>query len=195
MSVGRVLSGEFRSRLGIPAVHWSATLAEIPDQCSHREIIEKWCDNVMSNVEKSRGLLLMGEYSQGKSAIGSICLKAAACHGIIGFWVSARALAEYKIEKTGFDEYQTIWERAQQAPLLVIDEVQIRDNAKFTELALEELVRGRVDNQLCVILTTNHGREELQQRHPALMAVLQEAVVPVKVSGHDFRKEYAKELA
>jgi DNA replication protein DnaC len=175
-------------------MYWPATIAKIPDKCHHKGTVEKWCDDVAKNIEIPVGLLLMGDYSQGKSAIGSICLKAAASEGIVGFWVSARSLTEYKIEKTRFDDFQTVWERACSAPLVVLDEVQIREEAKYGEQTLEDLIRYRVENGLGLILTTNHGKDELIRRAPSLMAVLREAVVPIVVAGHDFRKERAKEL-
>jgi DNA replication protein DnaC len=137
----------------------------------------------------------MGEYSQGKSAIAAICLKAAACQGIIGFWVSSRFLTEYKIEKTRFDDMQTIWERACVAPLVVLDEVQLRKEAKYGEQALEDLIRCRIENKRCTIVTTNHGKGEWVKRAPSLLAVVKEAMLPVVVMGHDFRKELAEGLA
>lgn len=191
--ISKVLTPEFRKRLAIPVMHWPATIGRIPNKCRHKGIVVKWCGDVVKNVETPIGLLLMGKYSQGKSAIGSICLKAAACKGIVGFWVSARSLAEYKIEKTRFDDCQTVWERACSVPLLVIDEVQIRKEAEYGIQALEDLVRHRVENRLGLILTTNHGQDELLDKVPSLMAVLREAAVFIQVAGHDFRKELENE--
>jgi len=177
----------------IPKKHWGCSLSQIPEKCSHKEPILKWVQDVHQNVRSARGLLLLGDYSTGKSGTAAICLKAAADRGLIGFWTTARDLPGQVIKDVLFDEDMTIIERAESVPLLVIDEVQVRDTVAFSEQVVEMLVRHRIDNQLGTILTTNHSREQLQTKYPALIAALTEAVFPVYVSGHNFREQIAKE--
>lgn len=188
------LTQEHLIRMRIPEVHWACRLSEIPEGCSHRKRLSEYIENIEENISKPKGLLLFGEYSQGKSGCASILLKAAAAHGIIGFWIVARRLPEYQIEKEMFDETMTIWQRAETVPFLVIDEMILRTDIKFTEQAFEGLVRKRVDDKLCTIITTNHTPTFIQEKYPALSAVMLEAVYPVKVAGHDFRKDKADTL-
>ena len=188
------LSLEVLERIGIPRRHWNCTLSSIPDNCPHKQVIVNWIADIKSNIRPARGLLLMGEYSQGKSGLCSIMLKAAMIEcGILGYWVRARDLPKHLIEKTVFDDELTVMQRAESVPLLVIDELQIRDDIAYTEQAVEMLVRRRIDDELCTILTTNHKVSELKIKYPALAAALVEVVKPIVVSGHNFREDRAKQ--
>jgi DNA replication protein DnaC len=192
------LKSPILKRMGIPEVHWKAVYARIPNECEHKRIVHQWCANVRENlgigdfVTRPRGVLLLGDYSRGKSAIAAICLKAAASVGVIGFWVTVRELAAYQIEKTQFDESQTIWDRALTCPLLVLDDIPAKSDT-YTAQALDSLVRHRVDAKKCCILTANLTQKYLSEHYQSLYAVLREAVVPVVIEGPDFRKLIAEE--
>jgi DNA replication protein DnaC len=174
-------------RMAVPKAHWSACLTNVGDSFSYKKKIQKYIDNIEDNVREPKGLLLFGEYSAGKSGLASIILKAAALKGIIGFWVVVRDLPEQVIKNVIFDDEYTVWERARMVPILVVDELLIRKEVRYTEQAVEVLIRHRVDEKLCTIITTNHTPQAIQKSYPALFAVLQEAVVPLKVSGMNFR--------
>lgn len=181
-------------RMSIPRVHWEAKFGNIPDSCGHKEHVREYLASIKSRVDSCCGLLLHGDYSQGKSAIGSICLKAAAVHGIIGFWILAKEIPHHLIKETRFDDEFTVYQRALSVPLLVIDELQIRKNPAYTEFSAEDLIRSRIDEQKTTIITTNVSLSEIKRGFPALSAVLEEAVLPVKVAGHNFRTEKRKKL-
>ena len=76
----------------------------------------------------------------------------------------------------------------------MIDELIIREEVRYTEEALEFLVRSRVDDKLCTIITTNHAPAYIEKKFPALLSALKEAVLPIKVTGHNFRDKIAEEL-
>ena len=175
-------------RINIPEVHIQATMSHIPDNCSHKKKIQDYLDSIVENIRKPKGLLLTGEYSVGKSAIAAIILKAAASQGYLGFWISARTLPEHIINETRFDEEFTVYDRARTVPLLVIDEMQIMPEIKYTEQVLEGLIRLRIDLRLATILTTNHTKAVIKNRYEALYSALTEAVIHIQVSGCDFRK-------
>ena len=182
-----MLSTEILERTRIPEAHWRARMVEIPDHCEHREKVQGYLDDILANVRRPKGLLLTGPFGSGKSAIGSIILKAAAAQGFIGLWITARKLPGHVIEKTPFDDEQNLYERAQTVPVLIIDEVQLNKAVRYSEQIVETLVRHRVDARLATILTTNHLRSEIENIYPGLHAALMEAVVHVKVGGHNFR--------
>ncbi len=181
-------------RMRIPKRHWQANLAAIPDKCDHKKMIVKWVDDVQENVRKARGMFLLGDCSTGKSACAAIMLKAAATQNIMGLWVRARELPKFMIDKTRFDEDSTVIDRAGRVPVLVIDEVLVRDRTGYSEEVIEMLVRQRIDDELSTILTTNHSKKVLTDNCAELMAALMEAAYPQVVSGHDFRKAIATEL-
>lgn len=181
------------NQIRLPKTHWQCRFDQIPDSCSHKKAVKDWLDNIPARVTEPRGLLLYGDYSQGKSGTASICLKAAAAHGILGMWVTARELPKHVIEKTVFDEQWSFIERAEYVPLLVIDEVQIRKNVAYSEQAVEALIRRRIDDEKCTIITTNHSKDDFQKSYPALFAALTEAVYPIWVGGHNFRQNISKD--
>ena len=183
------LTEEMLDRIRLPRVHRKCTVSQIPDKCVHKKVVQDWVDDVINNVRDSKGLMFLGDYSTGKSGLAAICLKAAADHGIIGLWVRAYDFTSQVIEKTSFDGYQTIQQRADSVSLLVIDEVQIRDKTSYVEDLIERLVRRRVDEGLCTILTTNHKKVDLEKRMKSLMAVLREAVEPCVVTGINWRNK------
>jgi len=180
---------EMLRRLRIPEVHWKARIDRIPLKCKYKETISRYIKALASNVCKGQGLYLHGDYGGGKSAIAAICLREAVKYGFIGVWVKAQQLPGYIITGTIFDNEQTFYERACSVPLLVLDEFQIRKEIMFKETIVEDLVRLRIDNKLVTIITSNIGLTQLEKGYPALYSVLQEALYPVKVWGHDFRRE------
>lgn len=180
------------NRMGIPEVHWNARMDKIPDVCKHKKPIARYLHNIEQNIEKPMGLLLFGPYSGGKSALGSIILKAATVNCFIGYWTAAFDVPKWLIEKVRFDEHMTIYERCLTVPILVIDEYQMRKEMKFTEDAVDTLVRARVDERLCTVITTNHTPDRIKEARPAMFAALKESVYPLKVQGHDFRDVISK---
>lgn len=189
-----MLTKQHLIRMRIPEVHYHTLLSNIPDKFAYKKEVSEYIDKIGENIHKPKGLFLTGPCSAGKSAIGAIILKAAAYNGHIGLWVSARRLPEYIIEKVRFDSEHTMYDRARGVPILVIDEVQIMKTIKYTEQALETLVRQRIDDRLATILTTNHTKDEIKERYPSLYEALAEAIVHVKVSGFNFRDVIQKEL-
>jgi len=174
--------------MGIPQAHWRATLAQIPVHCAHADFFAEYVDNIVANVKKPRGLYLFGFCSMGKSACAAIALKAAAAHEVYGFWINAKTVASHVIQETEWRDGRTTYDFCLQSPLLVIDEVQLRGDSRFTETIIEDLVRSRVDDMLCTIITSNHTPEVLKERYASLGSVLMEAVLPLKVDGHNFRE-------
>ena len=174
--------------MGIPINHWDAKFRYIPDGLRHKEVVREYCDNIRENLQKGQGLYLWGEYSTGKSALAAICLKAAANHRIVGRWVRAKELPNIQISKQRDESEGLYYETLKNCPLLVLDEFQMREDIKYTENLAEDVIRFRIDNKLSTVITSNVVVTDLKQRYPALYAVLQEAVYPVKVHGHDFRQ-------
>lgn len=173
----------------MPEIHYPASLASIPRKFQYVTTTSNWIDKIEENIHKPKGLFFCGDFGRGKSALAAICLKAAAVKGYIGYWLSARKVAGYKINKDMFDDTMTCIERAETVPLLVIDEVQLSrgENAGFTELAIEELVRDRVDAKLCTLFTSNMSPAEIKDRVASIGNLLGEAVIKVEVSGVNWR--------
>lgn len=180
----------------MPERHFTATLTSIPKNLQYVRIVSDWIDHIEENIRKPKGFFFVGDFGRGKSALAAICLKAAAVRGHIGLWITARKIAGYRINKDMFDDYMTYMERAETVPILVIDEVQLAkgDNVGFTELAIEELIRDRIDAKLCTIMTSNLSPGEIKDRVPSMANLFGEAVVKVEVAGINWRAKIQDDL-
>lgn len=190
------MNSELLRIIGIPQNHWDARLKLIPDNCSHKKTLITYCENIISNVQAGQGLYIWGDYSMGKSAAASICLKAAARSRIFGRWVRAKELPGIQIENHLMPESgELLFEDLRNTSLLVIDEFQLRKEVKYTESLVEDVVRYRIDRQLPTIMTSNVVLTDLKLRYPAMYAVLQESLYPVRFQGHDFRKSFGGKVS
>ena len=186
------ITTEHLERMCLPRLYWQAKLAEIPESCPHKKYIQKYVESIKSNVQQGLGLLLHGDYGGGKTGISSIILKAAATNGYIGLWLRAPNLARAIMTKEMFDKKNTVWERACEVPILVVDELIIYNDNR--DPFIEDLLRERINNQRATIITTNLNPNDIKMHFPALAAVMKEALFPIKVSGHNFRDSLAKEI-
>ena len=178
---------------GIPENLWNCTLERIPDTLAYKNVIEDRLKELSKILAAGTGFYLWGEYGRGKSAIAAIFLMQVLALGKMGFWVNAKKIPQYAIEKTSW-ESQTIYERAMEVPLLVIDEFQIRPEIKFQESIVEDWVRERIDAKRSTIITTNISPKQLEKSFPAMHNVVQEAMIPVWIIGKDFRAEIGEQL-
>lgn len=168
--------------LNLHFVEWDK-VAEV-----NRQALTKYRSNLAVNVAQGAGLYLWGDYGRGKSAIAALlCREWIQAARQPCYWIRHHEWPTLVIEKTQLDELYTIAQWCEIVPLLVVDEFSIRDKVAFTETALEELVRRRIDARKCTIITSNVAPAELKLRYPALHAVLAEAVRGTKIQGPDFR--------
>jgi len=181
------LTLEHLERMRIPELHHSCAMRAIPDSCEHKHTVQQYIDALEDNLSDGIGLLLFGNYSCGKSGLGSILLKAAASLGHIGLWLRATEIPGFYIDSTRFDDQLTVIERAIAVPLLVIDEVILFGDKR--DWHFERLIRDRVGSRRATICTTNLTPQKFKSQYPAVAAVMQEAVIPIHVQGHDFRAD------
>jgi len=131
---------------------------------------------------------LYGNYGSGKSSIAALCVFQAAKYKLLSFWVKAKNLPDIRISGRFFDEYTTLYERCLEVPLLVVDEFQLRKEIRYTEELFEDVLRERVDRRKAMIVSSNVTLSILREAYPALYSVMQECLLPVKITGVDFRK-------
>lgn len=183
----------------LPENHYNCRVSEIPDTMAYKPTVVDWFENIVSKVDKRIGLYINGPYGTGKSAIAAIILKVAAAHGIFGLWINMGDLHDYFLNKEmhTFDEGVTMWDRARDVPILVIDEVDIQQKSKnpkkyWGETALENLIRHRTRHSGLTILTSNHSPAYVKTNLPGLATILTEATTLLQVNGFDQRAEEIK---
>jgi DNA replication protein DnaC len=179
-------------RMCIPDVHLNAKMSSIPDVCKHKKIISKYILNLKTNLDKGRGLYLFGDYGNGKSAISCIILKYVGLAGKTGIFVKANDVAKYIIEKIEFEDKVSYEDRMLSVDVLVLDDLIVGVDKR--EIYIEHLVRKRIDNKKVTIITSNQIPTELSIKYPALAAVSLECIIPVKIDGHNFRRDIASDI-
>ena len=170
----------------IPEVLKDCTLEAVPE-CAHKGIISKYIEKLPQILTTRQGLYLWGDYGQGKSALAAIILKEALKLQKIGFWVTAKEYPGHVINQVEWMDGILVTQRCLQVPILVIDELQIRQEVKFQETCIEDLVRARISLNKPTILTSNIVPSVVQGLFPAFFSVLQECFASIHVKGYDWR--------
>lgn len=176
--------------MNLPRIHWDARIDLIPDGCPHKETIRGWADGVLEHVERGDNLLLWGDYGYGKSACAAIMLKAALRWGQVGMWIMAEEYLNAIFNNIHYSEDQTVEQRCRDAPLLVIDELILRDKAQQKEIMLEGLIRSRLETRRTTLITTNHPLSFISANHKGLASVLKGHFWLVQPRGNNFRESY-----
>jgi DNA replication protein DnaC len=189
-----ILTNAHLQRICLPQNYYLCSIDQIPVRCPHKKVIQRYINNIGVNIAEGYGLLLWGDYGSGKSGLGSIILKAAAANGYLGLWIRANNIADYLINKTRFDVRETMIERAIDVPILVIDELIIRETVRASDTFFEDLIRQRINEKQSTVVTTNLSPDAISSRYPALAAVMKEAILAVPVSGHNFRTQLAEQV-
>lgn len=173
----------------IPEVLLECEMSKIKE-FPYKAKIQSYIDALPKIIKTRQGLLLWGNYGAGKSGLASIILKEAAKQEICGFWISCKQLPGYVIKETIWREGITFYDRAQAVPILVLDELQIReDRVAFLESCVEDLLRIRVSKNKPTIMTTNHVPSSIKASYPAMYSVMEESTRPIEIAGMEFRHD------
>ena len=175
--------------MNLPEMHRDAKLANIPEECPHKKHIQEFADNIRDYVYRGQNLLLWGDFGYGKSATASILLKAALSKGIIGFWLSCDEYIGQLMKGGWWDDETTIEEKCKETPLLVLDEMILRENSKQKEAMLEMLIRFRLEKGRSTIITTNHSMSWMKTNHQSFYSVFTGHFHIIQAKGHNFRED------
>ncbi len=190
-------------RMRIPRRFWSATYAEVSDEKegdgarSMRDYAGQYLSNLDAMLDRGIGLFLWGNNGLGKSSVAAVVLMEARRRGFTGLFLEAATLKTVVIEKTMFDDDTTLWERAKQVDLLVIDDLGkgVQDEKGFGERLIDEVVRHRAAQMRATWITTNMSPKEFQEQYKvSTFAAMKEAIVPVRARGSDRRIETRDQL-
>lgn len=183
-------------RMGIPPLFYECTMSGIPDTCPHKMYLYNYIYSLETHIKDGVGLLLLGEYSTGKTAASCIVLKACLDKlKKVGLFISAKDIPRYVIEQTAFDAENTYYQRMLKVPLLVIDELALHSSDTYRDDVIAEVIRDRVYEKRSTIITTNQSREALMELDRPLVELMKEALIPIVFTGVNFRQQKAKILA
>jgi len=179
------------NRAQLPNNHWDCALSGIPDDLKHKQIVTDYVEDIRDNIDQGKGVYWWGTYGSGKTGIAAIVVKAALSKGYMPLWISAESIPSYMCDDIYFDDGTLMRDRLFEVPLLIIDDVRLRDQTSlrsdWIERWLEAVVRRRMDNTLSTHITSNNSPYELKKLK-AMYAICTEAMAFVEVKGINFRE-------
>lgn len=186
-------------RANLPERYWEASLNAIPDWLVYKPKVEKYLGSILEMLDQGIGLYLWStENGSGKTSIAALIAKEALRYGRTVFFEESSRLKGMLINKEQFEEGTSIEERMMMVDVLILDDVgkEYRTSSGYAENVIETLVRARVQKVKTTIMTGNvHPKDMKKIYSEDFSALLKESVVPVNVTGHDFREARAKALS
>ena len=186
-------------RANLPERYWDASLNAIPEHLDYKHKIKKYLDNLVEMMDQGIGLYLWSaENGTGKTSVSALIAKEALRYGKTVFFEESSRLKGMLINKEQFEEGTSIEERMMMVDVLILDDVgkEYRTSSGYAENVIETLLRARVQKLKTTIMTGNvHPKDMKKIYSEDFAALLKESVVPVNVTGHDFREARAKALS
>lgn len=176
-----------RMRLG--RAFWATCLDDIPAKCPHKKRVAAFVKDIVRRVHLGHGFLFYGNYGTGKTSCGTIIMKNIVARRGTALMVRAGDISAAAIERTRFDDSQTLWERMEGVDCLLIDDIAREHVKDWGKSKLEGLIRRRVEERRSVILTTNVSVERFAKRYRAIIEACREVCEFVAVEGVDWRSK------
>src|SRR3989304_2837592 len=143
--------------------YWDVGLSNISDDKNYKGRIFVYDQNLLDNIHKGIGLVLLGDYRTGKTSIGSWLLKRVYEEGGTSLFVRYDEITSSVLEKTGFSDRETLYQRMVGVDLLMIDDVGTGNMNDLVKGMFEMVCRKRYDNSKSTILTTNYPEKAFSQ--------------------------------
>jgi len=154
-----------------------------------------YADNITSNIRTGKGLIIFGEYGNGKSHLAAAVVNTAIQLGRTAIFERVPALLA-KIRETyqgGEVTEHQIMRALTDADLVVLDDAGAEKWTSWTEPTLYTIIDERYTHNKAVILTTNSSLDGLEENvGPRAMDRLLEMCEIVENRGTSFRKEKAR---
>lgn len=173
--------------MGLGKRFWKARLVDVPDDASHRPILQTWLEQLPEMVAKGWGIYLWGANSTGKSHAIAVLAKAAYVAGFSVHVITADMLKEAAIRNIMYDddpeEPVTVLDRCRQVDVLVIEDLGKEykgSGSGFAELTLENLLRQRCQAMKTTLATSNLSPKQFKDVY--------------QTSAHALAKEHMKEV-
>lgn len=185
-------------RANVPSRFWNVKLSEIPEHLEYRDKVRKYLEKMDEMLENGIGLFLYSdENSTGKTSIAVLALKQALRLRRTAYFEESGRLKAALIRAEEFEENIPIERRIRTVDLLVLDDVgkEYRTESGFAENTIESVLRDRSQSMRPTILTSNLKPNKIEQVYSAdLAALLRETMIPLRISGYDWRALKAEEL-
>lgn len=185
-------------RANVPKRFWNVALSKVPEGLRYKDRVRNYLRNMKNVFEDGVGLYLWSEEnSTGKTSLAIVVLKFMLRMKKTGYFEESWRLKNALINKEEIEEGFTVEDRVRTVDVLVLDDIgkEYRTDSGFAENLIEGIIRDRAQNMKITILTGNVNPKDISGLYsPDLSAMFKEVCIAVKVVGHDWRAEKAKEL-
>ena len=191
----RELKAPDMRRARIPERYWQCTIDQIPSECSFLLKVKNYLDNLHTYLADGTGLYLWGDYGRGKTSTAAVIGKAAISRGGRVLFVSGEQLKDVLINKPVFDEQETIDKRLYNVDLLIFDDPERGAQGEWSQKAVEEVIRTRMDNKLATIISTNIAPKKVSTTFgEGLLTTLQRGCALINVDGPDWSTQFMNRI-
>lgn len=190
---GRNLTPADLDRMRVPVKFRGASWAAATITAGRAEI-RAYLRDLPGMVERGMGLMIRGRNGTGKTALAILLLCEIRRLHRSCLFITSEDLRLAALERTVFDDEQTIVERATTVGALLIDDIGKEHQPKdpsFSQKGLENILRTRSNNGLLTLFTTNivENAKLLEMYRPSTLHLLGEMCVSIVVDGPDHRVE------
>jgi DNA replication protein DnaC len=130
--------------------------------------IRNWIETMDENLEKGRGIWLMGDTGTGKTTLAMLVSKEALKQGrTVAIYSMPSLLARIRATfdaQAGEESYAGFFERLSEVDLLHIDDLGAEKQTEWVLEQLYALINERYERQKSVVVTTNLTQEELESQ-------------------------------
>jgi len=141
-------------RTCLPRRYWEATIAQIPDECSYKKVINKYCGRIYDAFREGIGLYLSGSAKSGKTAAAAIVGKAALTHNATVYFTTAADMVRHHLDREMYDLDQSVQERVDDVNMLILDDLGGEQQNSATNDILQRVVRRVYHQKRLLVLTT-----------------------------------------
>ena len=176
-------------RAQIPELYWGNKLKNIPDSVSYKARIKNYMAKIDEMMSRGIGLYLWSpENSTGKTTISTIIGKHAMKCGYTVLFIPSFNLIRSTFDKTPFDETGTLFQRAHDVNLLIIDDAdkEYKDAKGYSDNIIENVIRARNQKKRATIMTSNLHPKDLKNVYSkSFSELLRECVIAIEIFGKD----------
>lgn len=168
---------------------------------SIKKFMEQYVENIVDNVENSKGICFMGSNGVGKSYLSCIVLKEAYRHRYscrrVTFSSYISAYTEsWRVSKSEISVVeQDLIDKYKGVEFLVLEEIGKEIDSKIAKPILEDLLRYREEKGLCTIICTNLTPDTLKDLYgESVCSLINGNMTVIIIDGEDRRMEVFNEL-
>lgn len=203
----RKLTEKDMQRMQIPRRYWDVRASGIVAKARAHgvdpqplvSVLKSYIAQLDEMVGSGSGILLYGNNGRGKTGAVVWLAMQVRRRGYTVLYIESAKLKQHKIEKTPFDAVTTLWERAMDVDVLVLDDFAkgVSDSKGFMQELVDELIRTRGAHLRPTLISTNVEPGKMVKDDflkKSTLAMMQETVAFFMVGGDDLRAKTRVEL-